>query len=254
MIANIGHEPRTAVNHIIGYSEMLQEESEDRRATHLIADLQGIQIEGQKLLSLVLDILESARAGPAETLERLRHELRTPLRTTMGYSEKLKADAAGSGHEDFVQDLDRIAAAAKNWLAFVNTSLGVGGESRMAPPVPTGLAGFCPVAGNRPKSNWSAAGGLLVVDNNETNRDLLSRSLERQGYRVELAENGVQALDKVRSEDYDLVLLDVLMPDMDGLEVLRALKADESSSEIPVLVLSSLDDTDGEAYGERFGK
>ncbi|HNT05954.1 MAG TPA: response regulator, partial [Anaerolineae bacterium] len=66
---------------------------------------------------------------------------------------------------------------------------------------------------------------ILVVDDNKMNRLLLARGLEQQGHHVSFAENGRQALEMLRAAPYDLVLLDVLMPEMDGYQVLGELMA-----------------------------
>ena len=86
---------------------------------------------------------------------------------------------------------------------------------------------------------------LLVVDDNDMNRDMLSRRLRRQGYRVSVAVNGRQALEMLRLETYHLVLLDVMMPEVNGYQVLEQLKADGRLSDIPVIMTSALDETDG---------
>ena len=86
---------------------------------------------------------------------------------------------------------------------------------------------------------------LLVVDDNDMNRDMLSRRLRRQGYRVSVAVNGRQALEMLRLEAYHLVLLDVMMPEVNGYQVLEQLKADGRLSDIPVIMTSALDETDG---------
>jgi len=85
-------------------------------------------------------------------------------------------------------------------------------------------------------------GHVLVVDDNEINRDLLSRRLKRQGHLVVLAEDGRQALEIVRSQSFDLVLLDIMMPEINGYEVLEQLKADQDLRHIPVIMISALDD------------
>lgn len=87
-------------------------------------------------------------------------------------------------------------------------------------------------------------GTVLVVDDNEDNRNLLSRQLERQGLTVTLAENGFQALELIQAESFDLVLLDIMMPEMTGYEVLEYLKAYPNLRHIPVIVISALDDLD----------
>jgi adenylate cyclase len=82
---------------------------------------------------------------------------------------------------------------------------------------------------------------LLVADDNKVNRLLLARSLELQGHRVASAENGRVALDKLRAEPFDLLLLDMEMPEMDGFQVLEHLAADAGLSDLPVIVTSSLE-------------
>lgn len=82
---------------------------------------------------------------------------------------------------------------------------------------------------------------LLVVDDNKVNRLLLARSLELQGHRVACAENGRIALDMLRAQPFDLLLLDMEMPEMDGFQVLEQLVGDRRLRDLPVLVTSSLE-------------
>jgi class 3 adenylate cyclase/CheY-like chemotaxis protein len=87
-------------------------------------------------------------------------------------------------------------------------------------------------------------GLILVVDDNESNRDLLCRRLKRQGHEATTAENGREALEKVRSHPFDLVLLDIMMPEMNGYEVLEQIKGNAELRHIPVIMISALDDMD----------
>ena len=80
---------------------------------------------------------------------------------------------------------------------------------------------------------------ILLVEDNEMNRDMLSRRLERKGYRVVVAPDGKQGLLLARSETPDLILMDISLPVMDGCEVTRLLKADESTHYIPIIVLTA---------------
>ncbi len=82
---------------------------------------------------------------------------------------------------------------------------------------------------------------LLIVDDNRVNRLLLSRSVELLGYQASVAENGRVAMDMLRQERFDLLLLDIEMPEMDGFEVLEAIKQIPSLSDIPVIVTSSVE-------------
>ena len=83
---------------------------------------------------------------------------------------------------------------------------------------------------------------VLVVDDEPINRRLLARSLAREGHSVTTAENGRQALDRVREAPPDVVLLDVLMPGIDGFAVLQEIKADAALRDIPVIMISALED------------
>lgn len=94
---------------------------------------------------------------------------------------------------------------------------------------------------------------ILVVDDNEMNRDLLARRLQREGHQVELAVDGADALAKLNVGTFDLVLLDIMMPGMDGYQVLVHLKADEALRHLPVILISALDDTDSVVKGLALG-
>ena len=87
-------------------------------------------------------------------------------------------------------------------------------------------------------------GHLLVVDDNKVNRILLARGLEGDGHKVETAENGRQGLEKLRANSFDLVLLDIEMPEMNGYQVLETCLQDAELRDIPIIMTSSLDELD----------
>lgn len=87
-------------------------------------------------------------------------------------------------------------------------------------------------------------GHILVVDDNENNRDLLVRRLTRRGHTAATAEHGAAALERLRAGRFDLMVLDIMMPVMDGFEVLARLKADEALRHLPVIVVSALNELD----------
>ena len=89
----------------------------------------------------------------------------------------------------------------------------------------------------------SLAGTLLVVDDDEANRDMLSRRLERKGFAVTVAEDGSRAIELVRERPFDLVLLDVLMPGLSGLDVLRELRLEFPATELPVIMATALSES-----------
>jgi len=89
-----------------------------------------------------------------------------------------------------------------------------------------------------------ATARILVTDDQELNRDLLSRRLRADGHRVDVAEDGPRALAMLEGTPYDLVLLDVMMPGMDGYDVLARIKASEALRHLPVIVVSALDEAE----------
>jgi CheY-like chemotaxis protein len=87
-----------------------------------------------------------------------------------------------------------------------------------------------------------APASILVVDDDRINRMVLSRDLERDGYRVTAVEDGGRALEALTAEPFDVVLLDVLMPELDGYETLTRIERDEKLRHVPVIMVSALED------------
>jgi adenylate cyclase len=85
-------------------------------------------------------------------------------------------------------------------------------------------------------------GRVLVVDDDRLNRKLLTRSLEQAGHAVRTADNGREALDLLRDDPPDVVLLDIVMPELDGVSVLEQMKADASLNHVPVIMISAVDE------------
>jgi adenylate cyclase len=95
------------------------------------------------------------------------------------------------------------------------------------------------------KQSWEASTGrVLIVDDDRINRMLLTRGVEQAGHEADTAENGRDALDLLRDGQYDLVLLDIVMPELDGVSVLEQLKSDLRFQHIPVIMISAVDEVD----------
>ena len=258
-LANMRHELRTPVNAIIGYSEMLLEDAEDTGHKDFIFDLQNIHKAGKHVLSLINQILDASKIEASKTdidLESFRanihYELRTPLNIIFGYSEMLLEDAKDLGQEDFVSDLQKIHKAGKHLLDLIKDILkGSKVEAGTAPSDSktsgrsTASQDTLPIIHSLEEDNANTLEArqafLLVVDDNEMNRDMLSRRLKRQGYRVAVAENGYQALEMIEAQQFDLVLLDTMMPGINGLEVLRVLRKRHAIADLPIIMTTARD-------------
>jgi len=187
----------------------------------------------------------------------LIHDLRTPLNQIIGYSQMLEEQAQEAGQDSFVPDLLRVRIAGQQLLGLLSTHFCSDGhleaplsaESTTALPfIPTGYQPKLEAVPDKPSAEEqnlaTVPRHMLVVDDVEANRDVLSRRLRRQGFEVVTAINGLEAMDLLHANSFDLVLLDIMMPEMDGYEVLRRMKADERLKFIPVIMISALTELD----------
>jgi class 3 adenylate cyclase/CheY-like chemotaxis protein len=213
---DLGHELRTPVNHLIGYAELLLE---DAPPAELKAGLEAIRATARKVLDLLPEILSGTRPEGVQRLFMLSEDLRLQ-------SSSLRA----AGGPSTSADLGRIATAALR-LGELADQL----RSTSAEPRPEQQDGA---------SSSQTAATILVVDDNQANRDVLSRRLKRLGYTVLEAEDGLDALTRMGAGGIDLMLLDVMMPRLDGYGVLERRRADPASRDVPVIMISALDQLD----------
>ena len=258
-LAHMRHQLRTPINAMIGYSEMLLEDAADRGQEDFIPDLQRIHMASNQLLAHVNDIFDPARleASPSglnlHTFDaNLQPVLLTPVTAIIGYSEMLLEDAADRGQEDFIPDLQRICDAAQHFLVLIKDTANCpalqaeAGDPNHQAPAASSTSRGVETAIRLPLKGVGDAvqtdhGSLLVVDDNEINRDVLSRRLVQRGYHVAVAADGRQALEMLMTQPFDLVLLDIMMPGMSGFEVLTILREAHSAAELPVIMATASD-------------
>jgi len=231
--AQLRHELRTPLNHIIGYAEMLLEELQDGDKAGVAPGLATLRADARELLTLLNEVLARGQAGAAD-LVAARDRFRPPLQRIRASADALRRKAADAGAEALLADLDRIRAAA----ARLDELLHHGG--------PRSVEGTEHASGAESPMK-AGRSTILVVDDNEDNRDMLARRLRRQGYEVLTAVGGRSALETLARAPLDLVLLDVMMPDLDGYSVLEQMKRDATLRDIPVLMISALDELDSVA-------
>jgi signal transduction histidine kinase/CheY-like chemotaxis protein len=338
-LANMSHELRTPLNAIIGYSEMLEEEAEERGFGELAPDLGKIHAAGKHLLALINDVLDLSKieAGKMELyledfdVRGLVQDVEATIRPLVEKNEDLlevrcPADI-GQIHADLTRvrqilfnlvsnaakftqrgrvglEVQAIRIQGEEWIEFSVADTGIGltpeqqrrlfqSFSQADPSTSRKYGGtglglvisrrFAQMMGGdinlhsefgrgstftvrlprtggpaRPTPGFAAqiAGTtpgspmVLVVDDEKATRELITRGLEKEGFRLLVAASGEEALRLAREKKPDVISLDVLMPGMDGWTVLRALKADPITASIPVVMVSMLDDRDiGHALG-----
>ena len=230
--SRIRHDLLTPVNHLVGYSELLAESCEDA------GDESG-RARSRSLFGLAKQIqaaIDEAFAKGTVFTPGFFGELRRPVNPLI-QSILDCADQFQPAEGGIEEDLQKLRAAAVRL-------------SELLKKTPQSMLGDALVShstqgGNSMASaSISAAGSarLLVVDDNEASRELLCRRLEREGYATASAGSGSAAIEMLSSGGFDLVLLDVLMPDMDGFEILRRLKSSNASKDVPVIMTSAMDE------------
>jgi class 3 adenylate cyclase/CheY-like chemotaxis protein len=262
LIAFVRQEFDAPVAAIIGFAEILLEDARRNDLATIVPDLERIRDAGLALQTLVGELLDVGPAAAGVGLDapgrrdQLRHDLRTPLNAVKGYGEMVMEEARDGGRASLGHDVGKLLQAADKMLSQIDAMIGLAAGLG----APNGDAAFAATASShnvvdrimgsiQPLSTWereghSVASRILVVDDNAANRDLLTRRLAREGHLVEAVEDGRSALKQVASDHFDLVLLDLMMPEMNGFEVLCRMKADPALRDVPVIMISALDEID----------
>jgi adenylate cyclase len=227
---------------ITGFVDILIEDAGRRGLVELVPDLERMRLAATQLSALIDKAIAAGSAGNAPDRNGLRHELRTPLNAIKGYGELLVEEIGQDEQDPLLDDLGKVLDLADRLLGDIDRIA----ETNTAPidVVGTILQTVRSLGDANFADPNAASSRILVVDDNASNRDLLSRRLMREGYLVSTAESGAAALTLTATEKFDLVLLDLMMPVMNGFEVLSRLKAQERTQHIPVIMISALDELD----------
>ncbi len=185
---------------------------------------------------------------------QLRHELRTPLNQIIGYTQMLLEQAEEEGHKEYLGDLRKIEAAGRRLVSLVDilVSALTAGAQQSTPRTTTSETPYG-AWGSTQVPAGARVGRLLVVDDNEMNRDMLARRLHQKGFSVATAVGGGEALRMIDAEPFDLVLLDVMMPEISGLDVLRMLRSTRSVTDLPVIMATAKDQSHDVVEALRLG-
>jgi len=230
-LAELRHRVRTPLNHIIGYTEMLLEDAETPLSAEMEAQLRDVHRLAQGLVSLIQSALAPAGGTPnGADVERFRKSIIAPVQKIV----RGAANVVQVAPEDALPDLLRVTGAGAELLEFAQLGVTKRPSQRLRPDV------IVPARGTS-----QASASVLVVDDDDANRDILARQLQRLGFSVVTAQDGADALARVETQPFDILLIDFMMPGMDGLDVLQALKEDPATQDIPVIMISALDELSG---------
>ncbi|MEJ2672000.1 MAG: adenylate/guanylate cyclase domain-containing protein [Deltaproteobacteria bacterium] len=260
--ADLRHELRTPMDAIIGYSVLLLGGTDDLGQADFISNLNLIHSAGQQLREIINDLLDPDKCASgdvvfnlASLIANLHYKVRIPIDDVIGVSETLLENAAAQGRLDIIADLKKMQSAAEYVHSYINEIIDFGKidaglkksgaeDSQRLSLINSVMISLRGLAQDSAAITGYERGSILVVDDNGINRDLLSRYLERQGHAVQVAHNGRQALEMIAADAFDLVLLDITMPELTGYEVLQHLKHSETWRDLPVIMISALDEMD----------
>jgi DNA-binding response OmpR family regulator len=250
-LSHLRHDLRTPVNAIIGYGEMLLEDVGPTAPPEIAAALRKLPELGGQLLAGINHLLDSEKieaAGDSLDLvalgSALHARLQGPTDATVQTADGLIDNAAKAGLDDIIPDVERIREAGCRLMVMLDQTNDL---ASLSPPVTPGSPVAStptprPAASQLAETEPAIRGHLLVVDDNDFNRDILGRAVTRQGHTFAEAPDGETALAAVQSEPFDLVLLDVNMPGLDGMQVLQQIKGDLRFRHIPVIMISATDE------------
>lgn len=187
----------------------------------------------------------------------LRHDLANPINQIIGFAELIEEDLA-EGLSMNLEDLGKIRTAAQVLQGLVKTrvrpheSLSIettpleNAESTSPKPIKAelkdDLGSLSDTIDFKSPRKGAVLGKVLAVDDDDFNLEILAKFLHKQGYLVTTAEDGVQALSELEKSSFDLVLLDVMMPNLDGFETLKRIREQEELVTTPVIMISALDE------------
>jgi class 3 adenylate cyclase/CheY-like chemotaxis protein len=242
------------IQSIEGYTELLRE---NLQGDEFLDDLGKIETASQQTRALVTEMLEAETTERSEEerdaqRSKYKHDLRNSVGAIAGYSEIILEDLEdfddqAEAGDDIAVYLNDLMGDANRLLEMLETLFqsddifGEDAEESMNVDINSIFDSF-------EKSDKDQAraitGNILVVDDNESVRNILAHKLTRDGHSIRAGASGREALEMIREEVPDLLLLDLFMHDMNGFEVLKEMHKDEALRSIPVIVITGLSDKD----------
>ena len=226
---------------LFGTQQLLLKDAAESAPPDAIGDLEKV-LEAAKTLTSFVHALQRNDVELNETetsAARLRHDLRTPINAIIGYSELVMEDFADELSASVRSDIETVLQAARKLLSEIEM---VGDWSEREDDA---MANDLAVAlKSAEAARRLEIGRILVVDDEPANRDVLIRQLERNGHQVRSADSVKAAVKLLESTPFDLALVDILMPEANGIELLSQIKGDPRWRDMAVVMVSGLTETE----------
>jgi len=220
----------------------------------ILDDLGKVEDGCEKLRKLVTALADGSLAGAAENaggMSKIRHDLKNPLNSILGYTEIILEEYEGELTDQATENLEHSKSLGLELVEIIDRTfadnLSSKTEERIvneSDAVDALLASMEAVDTKLEIADEISQCEILIVDDNSSNQEILHRRLKRNGFVCHLAANGIEALDVLAKEQISLVLLDLIMPDMNGFEVLKEIRSGQQS-DLPVIMVSGLNDPRG---------
>lgn len=224
---------------IVDDAENLRNKVRRQDVPELLGDFDRIVTSSRKLEAIIEKCHQRLSDGETN-LEKakadFRHDLRTPINAIKGYGRLMMEEFADRGIDTMSDYLDKLTNNAERFER--ELTLLSGGNDAIELEYASGKGG----EGNKAPDASTTGFMVFVIDDDKVSRDFLSHLLQRRGCGVRTASSGAEAIDKLAKESADLILLDMLMSEMNGLGVLKLIKSDPRLKTIPVVMVSGVDD------------
>jgi len=222
------------------------------------ADLDKVTSATQKFRALAQGLFDQASTNDltvAFSINNLpreqRHDMRTPMNHMIGYSELILEEVRGAEEKD--EEIELAMSKVLDWSRRLNKIFDrlskdedqrsvVAGSSDTTQMIRNFVKAMKPAEVDPEVLRDRSKGRVLIADDNEINRDLLAHQIDKLGHTTVQVSDGDEVLARMNEEAFDLLLLDVIMPGRNGIEVLTELRQDARFRHVPVIMLSALDE------------
>ncbi len=226
-----------AADAIVAHADVLIQQFADRQQQEHLEDAERIRDAGCGLLVAVDSLLPLIQNG--ESFAALRHDVRNTVGLVSGYAEILEDEVAPRG--EALRELKRIQSCAARFLSSLDTlsalASDLAGELTIVDDLIHTLA-----ANTSNRSESTLGRKVLLVDDNCNNRELVGIQLNRLGIEVVEARSGAEAIEALATKAIDLVLLDLMLPDINGYDLLKQIKQDKARRNLSIIIISGVKD------------
>ena len=268
LLAQIKQEFSAPAEAIEQYIDLVEQFASQKKLD-ISSEISQIKEAEDKLLSQYEEAFRENTSADKTTktsqeYSELRHNLRTPLNAIIGYSEILIEDFEDDLSEECIKDLNTILSlsretetAIERFVDFIkgdlNESATDDSEQGQIQNAESLFRSLGDIDYSLDIDEHLMGSDVLIVDDNKTNCEVLERRLSQNGLSCRVALDGTTAIQEVESKTPDLILLDVMLPDINGLELLKRFRENHERDELPIIMVSAFNDVDSTAKCIKLG-